>query len=434
MHNICEIDLKSVTKIEGDAALHLEIEDDKVKDIKFQVTESKRFFTQAMRGKPVIGLPQLLARICGTCSNAHIMASIEACEKALGVKVTEQTKLLRSLTMYALMIRDHALHLYLFVMPDFFGKDSFLELDENDEAQHQLLHDAFEIKAAGNFLAQIIAGRSIHATSPTIGGFLHFPSEQDLQEAIVKLEKIRPAVLRLIDVMKNSSFSLESDTNFVVLDTPRFNFLEGDIISTTGERITEAQYREHLERVVIPYSQALGFKYDGQPYMVGALARLNLIKDKLHKNTKKDVASALELFPSKNVFHNNLAQAIEILHSVDDALEILKNTKISPEPIVKFEMPKTDTVGVGVIEAPRGILYHRVHVGTDGKVIDGELVIPTGQNQIILEKNIGKLAEKCLAEKMDKDKITFEIEKLIRAYDPCMSCATHFLKVKWTEK
>ena len=135
-----------------------------------------------MKGKPILGLPQLLARICGTCSNAHIVCSIEACEKALEIVPSEQTRLLRILTMYGLMIRDHALHLYLFTMPDLFGKDAFLDFDENNPEEHRLLHDAFEIKAAGNALATIIAGRSVHAPYPVIGGFTHFPAKKKLRK------------------------------------------------------------------------------------------------------------------------------------------------------------------------------------------------------------------------------------------------------------
>lgn len=427
MHTF-DISLDRFTKVEGSASLDVHIERGKVERVDFKVTDYKRFYTQAMRGKPIVALPQLLARICGTCSNAHLLCSIEACERALGITPSEQTMLLRILTMYGLMIRDHALHLYLFVMPDLFGKDAFLDLDENDPQQHQLLHDAFEIKAAGNFLATLVAGRSVHALYPTIGGFHHFPEEKGVAEAIKKLEAARPAVLRLIEVFKNAPFHFDRKTTFVAMIPDRYGFLSGCILTSRGVCIWEEKFREHFEHVVLPYSQASAYKYEGEPYMVGALARMNLAKERLHPQTKEALGATLDLFPSSDIFLNNLAQAIEILHSIDDSLEILGRTTFAPEPVVK--KPNREAVGVGVVEAPRGTLYHKVVLGADGIVKEGEIVVPTGQNQINIQEDIRQLVQALLPD-TPKEKIVFEIEKLIRAYDPCMSCAAHFLKVNW---
>ena len=178
MHML-NIDLEHITKIEGDASISITVEDGKATKVNFKTEEYKRFFTEALKGKSILAVPAHLSRICGTCSNAHVLAAIEACEMALDIEPSAQTKMLRSLTMHGLTIRDHALHLYLFCMPDIYEKDAFLDFDESDPHQNQLLHDAFDIKAAGNFLATVIAGRSIHAMYPTIGGFIKFPSEED---------------------------------------------------------------------------------------------------------------------------------------------------------------------------------------------------------------------------------------------------------------
>ena len=429
MHTF-DLNLDRITKVEGSAALEVRVKDNKVEHVHFKITEYKRFFTEAMKGKPITALPQLLARICGTCSNAHLMTSIEACERALGIAPTEQTMLLRILTMYGLMIRDHALHLYLFSMPDLFGKDAFLDFDENDPEQHQLLHDAFDIKAAGNFLSTLVAGRSVHAVHPTIGGFLRFPEQAGIEEAIQKLENIRPAVVRLVEVFKNAPFHFDRETNYVALVPERYGFLQGCIMTSKGECIPEEKFAEHFERVVLPYSQASAYEHEGEAYMVGSLARLNLAKDKLHPRTKETLGATLDLFPSTDIYLNNLAQAIEILHSIDDTIEIFRAHEFAPEPVIK--VPYKESVGIGVIEAPRGTLYHKVHVGADGVVKDGEIVVPTGQNQINIEEDIFRLVQELIPE-TPKDKIAFEVEKLIRAYDPCMSCAAHFLKVDWKE-
>ena len=424
------ISLSQVTKVEGSASLDVHLENGKVIDVQFKINEFKRFYTRAMKGKSLAAIPQLLSRICGTCSNAHIMCAIECAENALGLIPSSQTMLMRELLMYGLMIRDHALHLYLFVSPDLFGKDAFLDLDENDPKEHQILHDAFELKAAGNFLSVIIGGRSVHAPYPTIGGFTHFPTQDEIKEAIEKLENIRPAALRCIDLFKKDSRVLDRKTSYLALKGERFNFLKGRICSSDGECILEQNFRAHLERMVTDHSQATCYLYNGKPFLVGSLARLNVAKETLNKNTLRDAKKALDIFPSTNIFNNNLAQAIEILHSIDNAIEILKNEKINPEPVLKIS-PREAT-GIGVIEAPRGTLYHKIAINDKGIVTSGDIVVPTGQNQCNIEADVKSLVEE-LFPKTPKEQIVLEIEKLIRAYDPCMSCAAHFLKVKWKE-
>ena len=209
-----------------------------------------------------------------------------------------------------------------------------------------------------------------------------------------------------------------------------FNFLRGAIKGFGDQEIPEEDFPKHLEHVVLPYSQASAYKFEGKLFMVGALARLNLSQDTLHKNTKKDAASALKLFPSQNIFHNNLAQAIEILHCLDSSIDELKRADFKKEPLVK--PAKKSGVGIGVIEAPRGTLYHKVEIGQDGKVIKGEIVVPTGQNQISIEADLRARLTELLPQELDADALRFEMEKLIRANDPSMSCAAHFLKVNWS--
>ncbi|MFA6587464.1 MAG: nickel-dependent hydrogenase large subunit [Patescibacteria group bacterium] len=429
MHTVDLSLTKEITKVEGAATLDVKIKAGKVEYCRFGITEYKRFYTQAMRGKLYRGLPALLARICGTCSNAHLLCSIEACEHALGIQPTEQSMIMKHLTMYGLNIRDHALHLYLFALPDMYGKDSFLSFNENDPEQHQILHDAFDIKAAGNYLSIIIAGRSVHAVNPSIGGFLKVPTVDEVKEAIHKLEHIRPAVLRTVERFEKCQYKFDRKTHFMALVNNPFSFLDGEIASDlTDERIQEKDFRNHLEHKVIPYSQASGYEFKGETYMVGALARLNLAKESLHPKTKADLKSTLAKFPSTNIFDNNLAQAIEILHSVDQSIDYLTNTKFQKEALV--QPTKKSGIGIGVVEAPRGTLYHKVDIGEDGLVKEGEIVVPTGQNQINIEQDMAKHLQEILPTDPDQETIQLELEKIIRAYDPCMSCASHFLKIK----
>lgn len=430
MHT-CDLDIEisKLSKIEGHADLDIKIRHGKLEDVVLKVMENVRFFNQAVQGKPFVSVPQLVSRICGTCSIAHMTACIEAVEKTLGIVPSPQTIILRKLTLYSMMIRDHALHLYFFTLPDLLGIDSILDLADD---KRELIHEALQIKEAGNNLSKLVAGRAVHATFEQVGGFSNEVDKSNIAAVIEELQKIRPSVLKLIDIFYNCPWELRRKTNFVAIVTPDFSFLEGQIKSTSGAVVEEKDYWDHLHNVVLPYSQASGFEFEGKEYMVGALARLNLNKENLHPNTKKDAGKYLAVFPSDNIYHNNLAQAIGILHSVDHAIELLQTNGFKKEEPVKAT--KQSGEGVGAIEAPRGTLYYWMAI-EEGKVRYLNLVIPTAQNLVSMRQDIKKIvSDFCLLEITEEEleeKIRREAEKIIRAYDPCMSCASHFLRVKF---
>ncbi|MBN2454136.1 nickel-dependent hydrogenase large subunit [Candidatus Woesearchaeota archaeon] len=429
MHQDFDITIENISKIEGHAGLDIKVKEGKVEYVKLKISENKRFYTQAIRGKPFQAAPQLMSRICGTCSIAHLLCCIDAIENTLGIEPSAQTILLRKLSMYGMMIRDHALHLYIFSLPDVFGKDSLLDFSETDEREHKLVHDAFAVKGAGSALSNLVAGRAVHAPYPTIGGFLHFPEKEETAKTIEKLKSVRQKVLDLIEVFRTAPFSLKKDSNFVALMTDDYSFMEGKLKTAEGELLEKKDYFSHLQRVVIPYSQASAYKLEGKQYMVGALARINLNREHLHPETKKSAAEALKLFPSTDVYHNNLAQAIELLHSIDHSIEILEKTEFKPEKPIPPPEIKEVRQNVGLLEAPRGGLFYHLNIGADGKIISADIMTPTSQNQIHMENSLRHLIENNL----DKEKGWFqrELENLVRAYDPCMSCATHFLRINW---
>lgn len=423
------ISINKLSKIEGHAGLDIKIRDGRVQDVVLKVMENARFFNQAVEGQPYNNIPQLVSRICGTCSIAHLTACIEAVEKTLGIKPSEQTMVLRKLTMYSLMIRDHALHLYFFVLPDIFGIDSILDLPKE---KVELIHEALHVKEAGNNLSKLVAGRAVHAPFEQVGGFSHKVDKTKIKPIIQELKSIRQYIVNLAEILFKTPWELKRKTNFVALTTDDFSFLEGKIKSTSGAVIEERDYWDHLHNVVLPYSQASSFEFEGSNYMVGALARINLNKENLHPDTKRDMDKYLLIFPSENIFHNNLAQAIEIMHSIDHSIELLQNYDFRKEEPVK--PTRLDGEGVGVIEAPRGTLYYWLAI-EQGKVRYAKLVIPTAQNLVNMREDVKKIVENiCNFNQPAKDfeiKIRKEVEKLVRAYDPCMSCASHFLRVNW---
>ena len=423
-----DITIKNLSKIEGHTDLDVVVKDGKVIDAKLKISENKRFFTQAAVGKPALGVHQVVSRICGTCSVAHLMCSIKCVENALGVEPSDQTRKLRDLLTYGLNIRDHAMHLYLFCLPDLFGKDSILEFaDEGYE--HDLVHKAFDVKSAGNDLCTLTGGRAVHAPFPMVGGFMKIPKKEDARKVAQSLRDIRESAIEFVEIFNERSPVFRTRTTYIALHNDRFSYLDGDLMTSDGLCISHSYFRQHLQKAVIPYSQAPGFAFKGKAYTVGALARLNINKDTLHRETKKDLAKHLAVFPSDNIFHNNLAQAIEVVHCIDSSIELLESMDLKEEPKTIPKLKRSE--GVGVIEAPRGTLYYNLKIDDAGKIEFADLVIPTSQNQIKMDIDVGGLVQHKIDSGMDREDIPLEIEKLIRAYDPCMSCATHFLKVKW---
>jgi coenzyme F420-reducing hydrogenase alpha subunit len=395
------IAIDTITKIEGNAGLKVIIEGEAVKDLQFIVADYRRFFTMAVRGKRVVAVPSFLSRICGTCSVAHLFASLMAIESAQGIAVTEQTKALRRLAYDGLMIRDHGLHLYFFVLPDVLGVDSILDVpDDPDDLGHTLLHDSFDIKRLGTDITRAIIGAAIHAPWPTVGGFLRSPDQSKFTDLIARLEAVRPKVLRGIDAFFGWDASLVRNTDYLALrNDRRFDFLEGDVVNSNGRRIPQSEFKNYLQYVQIPHSHAEGYRFSDteEDYLVGALARMNLNSELLHPRTRDDVASYLSAFPSNNVYHNNLAQAIEVLQCVDDAIDILRALQLADEKPVR--KPAQSGTGVGLIEAPRGLLYHMAKVNEGGVVEDYDVVVPTAQNQINIENDL----KDYIGENLDKD-------------------------------
>lgn len=431
MHSNTSFNLKNISKIEGHTHLDVKVENGKVTECKLKISENKRFFSTAIIDKDYNAVPQIMSRICGTCSSAHAICSTEAIENALNLKVSKQTSILRDLLVNSGHLRDHAMHLYFFCLPDIYNKDSVLDFKTKEEKD--ILHDGLHVKEAGNFLSTIIGGRAVHPPNTVIGGFTAFPTKDQIKEAKEKLIDARPRILKIIDIFYKSPDKFERDINYTGLISPDYNFLKGEIQTIKGTVIPEKNYADHLDKVILPYSTATAFTWESKDFMVGALARLNINKKSLHPNTIKDTKKYLEIFPSDNIFHNNLAQAIEMLHQVDISLDQLtdleKNLKkenlIQPQPLTQ------DVTGTGVIEAPRGTLYYKLEIKKDGKIKSVELCIPTQQNIIHMQTGIAMYIEELLKKNTPKNKISLEIEKMIRAYDPCMSCATHFLKINW---
>lgn len=426
-----KITIKEFTKIEGCGGLTVTVTDDEVSDVKLRYQDFRRFYPSVAKGRDLNGIPQMMSRICGTCSVSHLLASIQAIEKSQGIEVTEQTKVLRRLAYDGLILRDHPLHLYFFVLPDMLGVDSIFDVsDDPDDFGYILLHDSFIMKQLGTDISTAIMGAPVHAPNHVIGGLSPLPDPSKFPEFIERLEAVRPLVIRGVKAFFDWKVDFNRDYQFMCIrDDKRFNFLEGNLIDNNKKKRPQEDYFDKVvTRYTNEYSQTEGYELtdEKREYTVGAIARLNNNLDQLHPRTKKDLEEYLGFFPSNNIYDNNLAQMIETLHCVDEAIDIMKEIKIKPEKPVEF----TPHAGRGVclLEAPRGILCHTVDVGENGKVADYWVSAPSAPNQKSMEEDMKQLFTEQY-HNLSEDELKHQAEMIIRAYDPCISCSTNFLKV-----
>ena len=428
MHANEHFSLHDITKIEGHANLEVQLNNGFVEKCEFRINENHRFFEEMALGKSFEEIPLIMSRICGFCCSSHLNTAIEACEKALGVEVSEQTSLLRELSMNMELLKSHALHLYLLVLPDYLNKESVLQFDEKE---HQYVHDCLDFKKAATDTLNALGARAYHTVNTRVGGFSKFPSQQELDNCLHSLGHMRKKAFETIELFSRflEKRPFDRSTRYCALAGKNYSLLEGSINFSDGAVIPEEKFLDHLKEIVLPYSTASQTRFNQQEYFVGALARINFSQKSLSPDAKKAIADFNLKFPSTSPFYINIAQAVEMLHCIDSSIGILQKIKIREEPLQKI-IPKEST-GVGVTEAPRGLLYHSYRIGSDGLIKSGHIVVPTQQNSRAIESDLRDFIPGLLS--MQKEKAELEIEKLIRAYDPCISCSTHFLKVKWTQ-
>jgi sulfhydrogenase subunit alpha len=414
-----KITLDHITKIEGHAKLHIQVKDNKVKKCELQIFEGSRYFEGILKGKHYTDLPDITSRICGVCSVAHTLASIKAIEAAFNVKVSEQTRLLRELLIIGGILQSHAMHLYFLVLPDYFGCGSALQLAKKEPI---LVKRALLIKRTCNNLVATIAARDVHPISAIPGGFTRLPEQSKLNTLIKDLRLIKSDAEQTVKLFKELEYpEFEKQSDKFAL-TGNSYFYSDKIISCKGNLcIPTNDYELHFKEYFKSGSTAEFSRRKGKSYMVGALARTTVNKNLL-LTCKNEVISLNE----NNPYHNNVAQAIEICEGLNQAIKILENINLKEEE-VKEIIPKSST-GVGALEAPRGILFHKYKFNKKGICKFANITTPTTQNLPHLEEAIKQLIPTILDRK--EDEIKLEIEKLIRAYDPCISCSTHFLELK----
>ncbi len=426
------IDVHYVTRVEGHGNILVEIRDNEIEKIEWQIPEAPRFFEAIVKDQSYEYLPFITSRICGICSIGHTLASIKAVESALSIEVSDQTVELRKLALHAENMQSHSLHVGFLVLPDLFGKRDIIEVAKEDK---NLVKKVLELHKLANRLSDLVAGRTTHPVSLAVGGFYSYPSLREL-------ERIKNEIKNGKRLLEEFSYEMEKrinnfpdflrETEYIALSKEGiYPFYDG-IPKSSDIGYLKGDYREFLKEYVVDVSTAKHSKHVRDSYMVGALARFNINSRNLSDFAKK-ISSIFDLkAPCYNPFMNSIAQIVEIAHNMEKSIDIINrllDNGLKEEKIPKIK-PKEGR-GIGMVEVPRGLLIHDYEIDGRGRCRRANLVIPTNQNHVNIQKDM----EKFVPEIMDRSKEEIErmLEMLVRAYDPCISCSTHSLRVrvKW---
>ena len=421
------IKVNAMTRVEGEGGLFVKMRDDVVEDIRLEIYEPPRLFEALLFGRPLEDVPDITARICGICPVAYQMSSVHALEAALKLRISPEIRRLRRLLYCGEWIESHALHVYLLNAPDFVGHESGLEMASQfpDEVNRGL-----RMKKHGNQLLEVLGGRAIHPVNVTVGGFYRAPRREDLQRLIPNFEWCLQAAVATTRWVASFDFpDLTCDHQLVSLShDEEYPMNEGHIVTSAGETIAVEDYENEFEECQVQHSTALHSlrRRTGESYLVGPLARVGLNIDRLSPTARRLADEVGITWPCMNPFRSIVARALEMVHAYEESLEILRDYQ-PPRP-AQIEYTYRDSVGCAATEAPRGLLYHRYEIDADGKVREAKIVPPTSQNQAQIEMDLRRWVPQCISR--DDALLSRQCENLIRCYDPCISCSTHFLKIE----
>jgi coenzyme F420-reducing hydrogenase alpha subunit len=422
-HRRRTIRVNNLARVEGEGALHVTIHDDRVTSVKLRIFEPPRFFEALLRGRQFTEAPDITARICGICPVAYQMSAVHAMEAACGVQVTGPLRDLRRLLYCGEWIQSHALHIYLLHAPDFLGYESAIDMAKDHRAA---VERGLELKKIGNEVMTLLGGRAVHPINVRVGGFYRVPTKADLAALAGRLRWARDAAIATVQWAATFSFpDFHADYEYVALRHPaEYPFNEGRLVSSQGLDIPVSSFLEHVVEEQVPHSHALHARLrERGAYAVGPLARYNLNFDRLSP-VAQETARQAGLGPvCHNPFQSILVRGVEIVYACDEALRIIEDYEEPEQPA--FQVIPRAATGHACTEAPRGILYHRYVISDDGKIVEATIIPPTSQNQKIIERDLFAFIQERLD--LPADRLTWECEQMIRNYDPCISCATHFL-------
>jgi len=415
-----------VSRVEGQGALNIEVSaDGQVEEVQLKMFEPPKFFESFLIGRKFDEVMELTSRICGVCPVAHQITALRAVENAMGITISDQTRDLRKLFALSAHINSNVLSMYFFALPDLLGLESAVSMIKDYPS---IVRQGLKLKKLGNDLTDLIGGKAVHPVTAVVKGFTKIPSKKDLDTFKKRFNEAKKDALETVDMFAKLPIpQFIRRCEHIALSNPKeYAINEGRVVSTEGLDIEESAYRQYIIEKQVPYSYAKhSFVVGRDSFMVGPLARVNLNFDRLSEDAREAIRSVSSYkFPNFNPFVAHLARAIELVHDIDECIEIMDRLPLKDED-------KTVAVkegeGFAITEAPRGILYHYYKINRDGIVTAADIVTPTAHNVNNLEKDLWHFVPKFLH--LPSEETALKCEMLIRAYDPCISCSTHFLRI-----
>ena len=420
-----EIRADYLARVEGEGGMYVRIRDGKVEEVKLRIFEPPRFFEAFLRGRDFREVPDITARICGICPVAYQMSSVQAMEAACGLTVGGPLRALRRLLYCGEWIESHVLHAFMLHAPDFLGYESALEMAKD---HREVVESALKLKKVGNDIMNVVGGREIHPINVKVGGFYRAPRKRELAELVPRLQWALDEAVKATRLFATFPFpDFERDYVFVSLRHPdEYPLCEGRVVSSRGLDIAVADYEDRFTEQHAPHSNALHSRTrEGGTYFVGPNARYSLNADRLTPAAAQ-VAREAGLGPvCRNPFRSIVVRGVETVFACEEALRIIAAYEEPDRP----EVPVTPRAGrgSGASEAPRGLLYHRYEIDDEGRILSAKITPPTSQNQGTIEEDLLEFAS--ARTDIPDDQLRWQCEQAIRNYDPCISCATHFLQL-----
>ncbi|MCO5967783.1 Ni/Fe hydrogenase subunit alpha [Actinoallomurus soli] len=418
------LNIGALARVEGEGAMRVRVTGDRVEQIGLNIYEPPRFFEAFLRGRAYTEPPDITSRICGICPVAYQMSACRAVESACGVAVDGPLGDLRRLLYCGEWIQSHALHIYLLHAPDFLGYPSAVEMAR---AYRPLIERGLELKKTGNMIIDRLGGRPIHPVNVRIGGFHRVPTPRELRGLVPGLRRALEDALATVRWVAGFDFpDLTFDHEFLALTGEEYPLERGTPRTTTGASFEVADFEDEVVEYQVPHSTALHSRLvHGGRYLTGPLARFALNRDRLSPLAHEAAADAGLGRECRNPFQSIVVRAVEIVHAIEEALRIIASYEPPPPSV---PVPPRAGRGHGATEAPRGLLFHRYDIGADGLLTSARIVPPTSQNQAAIEEDLRHLVQERLD--LDDEALTSACERTIRSYDPCISCAAHFLDLK----
>ncbi|MBV8073343.1 MAG: Ni/Fe hydrogenase subunit alpha [Acidobacteriaceae bacterium] len=420
------IRVDTLARVEGEGSLYIKFQGDRVCDVSLDIYEPPRLFEAFLRGRHYSEASDITSRICGICPIAYQMSAIHAMERALGVDIEPAIRLLRRLFYCGEWIESHTLHVFMLHAPDFLGYPDAIAMAREHK---DVVEKGLRLKKIGNRIVTLLGGREIHPISAAVGGFYKLFSRSELLELADDLEWALEASIDTVKLVSGFEFpDFEPDYEFVALRHPdEYPFNEGRLRSNRGLDIDAADYENHFVEFQVKHSNALHSSLKGRgSYLVGPLARFNLNFDLLPPIAQQAAREVGLVVPVRNPFRSIVVRAIEIVFACAEALRVIREYRPPERP--RVSAPNRAGTGQAITEAPRGILYHRYDLDENGIIRTAKIVPPTSQNQSRIEQDLREFAPRLAASSIEE--ATWKCEQAVRNYDPCISCATHFLKLR----